>query len=379
METVGKLHLVDLAGSECAKSADGAGKENAAQARERRNINSSLLTLGRVISALRQRDESKGNDAGRIPYRDSKLTRLLQESLGGRCKTVIIATLSPSVLSVDETLSTLNYAQAAHGIQNKPVATSFMKGISAGNGNATSCQGWHEMEVKMQYLNTQVEEAQAALARKHQLYAEATERAEVAETQRDEQAHELDKAIEEVEEAKKMCKVVEECLEETKNRLDLKKYVLAARHTELQGMRAEAIALLGSLTSSMAEGDALHEQLRVRAEAEGEVRVSTQEFEHKTKARITALLQSIQTLGGTLDDRRSCELKIATEVKTAVEAGSEKIENELAAMSGELEKALQLLSEQEEAAEAKEAALRSEEAKAMENTRREMELSLIHI
>jgi hypothetical protein len=60
---------------------------------------------------------------GRIPYRDSKLTRLLQESLGGRCKTVIIATVSPSVLAVDETISTLNYAQAAHGIQNKPVAT----------------------------------------------------------------------------------------------------------------------------------------------------------------------------------------------------------------------------------------------------------------
>ena len=57
--------------------------------RERRNINQSLLTLGRVIAALR--DES-----ARVPYRDSKLTRLLQEALGGSCRTVMIATISPA-------------------------------------------------------------------------------------------------------------------------------------------------------------------------------------------------------------------------------------------------------------------------------------------
>ena len=74
LECTGKLHLVDLAGSECAKTA---GNESQVKERERRNINQSLLTLGRVISALRE-----GN-VQRIPYRDSKLTRLLQESLGG--------------------------------------------------------------------------------------------------------------------------------------------------------------------------------------------------------------------------------------------------------------------------------------------------------
>jgi hypothetical protein len=60
-----------------------------------------------------------------VPYRDSKLTRMLQESLGGRCKTLIIATLSPSVMAVEESFSTLKYAQDAQGIQNKPVAQSF--------------------------------------------------------------------------------------------------------------------------------------------------------------------------------------------------------------------------------------------------------------
>ena len=76
-------------------------------------INQSLLTLGRVISALVEK-------RGHIPYRDSKLTRLLQESLGGRAKTTIIATISPSSEANDETLSTLSYASRAKNIQNKP-------------------------------------------------------------------------------------------------------------------------------------------------------------------------------------------------------------------------------------------------------------------
>ena len=79
MERTGRLHMVDLAGSECAKTA---GNSTSSKERERKNINQSLLTLGRVITGLREK-------AGRIPYRDSKLTRLLQESLGGRCKTCI--------------------------------------------------------------------------------------------------------------------------------------------------------------------------------------------------------------------------------------------------------------------------------------------------
>ena len=108
MERQGKLHLVDLAGSESAKATGISGK----RLRESMNINQSLLTLGRVINALRSKQS-------RIPYRDSKLTRLLKEALGGRSKTCIIATLSPSILCVDETLSTLNYAQRANGIKNK--------------------------------------------------------------------------------------------------------------------------------------------------------------------------------------------------------------------------------------------------------------------
>lgn len=106
---IGQLNLVDLAGSECVGRS---GARNA-RAREAGSINQSLLTLGRVITAL-------VDNHPHIPYRDSKLTRLLQESLGGRAKTTIIATLAPCADSVDETMSTLEYAYRAKSIKNKP-------------------------------------------------------------------------------------------------------------------------------------------------------------------------------------------------------------------------------------------------------------------
>ncbi|KAM0946199.1 putative plus-end-directed kinesin ATPase [Dioscorea sansibarensis] len=107
----GKLNLVDLAGSENI-SRSGARE---GRAREAGEINKSLLTLGRVITALVEH-------LGHIPYRDSKLTRLLRDSLGGRTKTCIIATVSPSVHCLEETLSTLDYAHRAKNIKNRPEA-----------------------------------------------------------------------------------------------------------------------------------------------------------------------------------------------------------------------------------------------------------------
>ncbi|GMI71066.1 hypothetical protein like AT2G36200 [Hibiscus trionum] len=105
----GKLNLVDLAGSEnISRSGARDGR-----AREAGEINKSLLTLGRVITALVEH-------LGHIPYRDSKLTRLLRDSLGGRTKTCIIATVSPAVHCLEETLSTLDYAHRAKNIKNKP-------------------------------------------------------------------------------------------------------------------------------------------------------------------------------------------------------------------------------------------------------------------
>ncbi|XP_052750928.1 kinesin-like protein Klp61F isoform X2 [Galleria mellonella] len=110
---IGKLNLVDLAGSENISKAGSDNPAKRERARECVNINQSLLTLGRVITALVERHPH-------IPYRESKLTRILQESLGGRTKTSIIATISPGHKDLEETMSTLEYAHRAKNIQNKP-------------------------------------------------------------------------------------------------------------------------------------------------------------------------------------------------------------------------------------------------------------------
>ncbi|KAJ0503217.1 putative plus-end-directed kinesin ATPase [Helianthus annuus] len=105
----GKLNLVDLAGSEnILRSGAREGR-----AREAGEINKSLLTLGRVINAL-------VDHSGHVPYRDSKLTRLLRDSLGGKTKTCIIATVSLSIHSLEETQNTLDYAYRAKSIKNRP-------------------------------------------------------------------------------------------------------------------------------------------------------------------------------------------------------------------------------------------------------------------
>jgi kinesin family protein 3/17 len=106
----GKLNLVDLAGSE-RQSKTGATGDRLTEATK---INASLSALGNVISAL------VAAKAGHVPYRDSKLTRLLQDSLGGNTKTVMVANLGPADYNFDETMSTLRYADRAKQIKNKP-------------------------------------------------------------------------------------------------------------------------------------------------------------------------------------------------------------------------------------------------------------------
>ncbi|CAF3279197.1 unnamed protein product [Rotaria socialis] len=106
----GKLNLVDLAGSERQSKTHAEGE----RLREATRINLSLSALGNVISAL------VDSHSKHIPYRDSKLTRLLQDSLGGNTKTLMIAAISPAHDNYEETLSTLRYANRAKNIKNKP-------------------------------------------------------------------------------------------------------------------------------------------------------------------------------------------------------------------------------------------------------------------
>nr|XP_010320210.1 kinesin-like protein KIN-4C [Solanum lycopersicum]XP_010320211.1 kinesin-like protein KIN-4C [Solanum lycopersicum] len=134
-----KLHLVDLAGSERAKRT-GADEM---RLREGIHINKGLLALGNVISALG--DDKKRKEGAHIPYRDSKLTRLLQDSLGGNSKTVMIACVSPADTNAEETLNTLKYANRARNIQNKAIV----------NRDPVAAQ--------MQRMRSQIEQLQAEL------------------------------------------------------------------------------------------------------------------------------------------------------------------------------------------------------------------------
>lgn len=107
---VGKLNLVDLAGSERQSKTGATGK----RLKEASKINLSLSALGNVISAL-----VDGKNI-HVPYRDSKLTRLLQDSLGGNSKTLMIANIGPASYNYEESLTTLRYANRAKNIKNQP-------------------------------------------------------------------------------------------------------------------------------------------------------------------------------------------------------------------------------------------------------------------
>ena len=121
--TLAKLHLVDLAGSERVTLNESRGQ----RFKEGVQINMGLLALSNCISAL---TDANRREWGHVPYRDSKLTRLLQDSLGGNSRTVMFACVSPADTNADETLNTLKYANRARSIRNR-VAVNFEKSTEA--------------------------------------------------------------------------------------------------------------------------------------------------------------------------------------------------------------------------------------------------------
>ena len=116
-----RFHIIDLAGSERSKNTNAVGE----RLKEAGMINKSLSTLGNVINSLVDQSEGKSRH---IPYRDSKLTFILRDSLGGNSKTVIIANISPSAVNVGETLSTLEFAKRAKQIKNRAVVNEDSSG-----------------------------------------------------------------------------------------------------------------------------------------------------------------------------------------------------------------------------------------------------------
>jgi hypothetical protein len=155
-ERLARIRLVDLAGSERAKSTEATG----ARLREGSNINKSLTTLGRVIAALADPRHARAHNSGKlrskdvVPYRDSVLTWLLKDSLGGNSKTAMIACIAPS--DYDETLSTLRYADQAKHIRTRAIVN--QDSVSAAERDAQIM----DMQNTIRELQVQVSQANAA-------------------------------------------------------------------------------------------------------------------------------------------------------------------------------------------------------------------------
>ena len=145
-----KLTLVDLAGSERIKRTGAEGK----RMKEGININKGLFVLGQVVSALSELGQQgkSANAAAHIPYRDSKLTRLLQDSLGGNSKTVMVACISPADSNVEESINTLRYAQRTRNIQN----SAKRNVVAANNNNVAALQRENQL-LKQQLAQVQAE------------------------------------------------------------------------------------------------------------------------------------------------------------------------------------------------------------------------------
>lgn len=267
---VGKFNLVDLAGSEAIGRSGATDK----RAREAGMINQSLLTLGRVISALVEKGPH-------IPYRESKLTRLLQDSLGGRTKTCIVATVSPTRSNMEETLSTLDYAIRAKSIRNRPeinqhlTKTGLLKeylgdierlkaevlAAREKNGIYIPEEQWKEMQESLAKQKSDYEEAKlrassasVELATKKKAFDELCTKM-LATTEELAQAREAEKQLGE------LVETVKAELDENKQRLEEESVIAQAYQQGEQRLDQVAVNLRDLATESVSDVGGLFEKL----------------------------------------------------------------------------------------------------------------------
>ncbi|MEE6485682.1 hypothetical protein FKM82_014376 [Ascaphus truei] len=260
---IGKLNLVDLAGSENIGRSGAVDK----RAREAGNINQSLLTLGRVITALVER-------APHIPYRESKLTRILQDSLGGRTKTSIIATVSPASINLEETVSTLEYAHRAKNIMNKPevnqkltkraLIKEYTEDIERLKRDLAAAR-----EKNGVYLSSEnYEQMQGKLVSQEEQIHEYTEKIAVMEEELKRITELFTDSKKELEECTSVLQFKEQVLEEThrnlqKSKLQLaqEEFMVSALETTEQKLHNTANKLLSTVKETTNDVSGLHKKL----------------------------------------------------------------------------------------------------------------------
>lgn len=300
----GRLNLVDLAGSESI-SRSGARE---GRAREAGEINKSLLTLGRVITSLVEH-------LGHVPYRDSKLTRLLRESLGGKTKTCIIATIAPSLPCLEETLSTLDYAYRAKSIKNKPeLNQKLMKSalikdfyqeieklktevLAAREKNGiylprdrflqeeaekkAMSDKLEQMDSALQAKDKQLEEMQASLDTQGQLCESLSAKLEATEKQLEHTEHNLVDAKEKIKEAHFSIKQRE--------------YAISNLQQSEKCLIEKAVNLQSDLENSVDDIQGLHLKIDRKDTIESENHKLVQDFHHKLGQHLEVLRKNVES------------------------------------------------------------------------------------
>jgi hypothetical protein len=267
LAVVGKLNLVDLAGSENV-GRSGANKSEI-RSREAGEINKSLLTLGRVIAAL----VKEGVHSAHVPYRDSKLTRLLRDALGGRSKTCVVATVSPSALCAEETGSTLEYALRAKRIRNRPevcakvTKTALVKDLQSQLERARGDlkAAWEKNGVYKSKASHEADEAERARMRESLAALEEEVRA-LGERVADETAA-GDAAREALKEATEEARVAKTRAEEAENRAKKADETSEALRVELNASTLERLELAHLADAFEAAQGALAKRLEAASAA----------------------------------------------------------------------------------------------------------------
>ncbi|KAG8435203.1 hypothetical protein GDO86_013227 [Hymenochirus boettgeri] len=309
---IGKLNLVDLAGSENIGRSGAVDK----RAREAGNINQSLLTLGRVITALVER-------APHIPYRESKLTRILQDSLGGRTKTSIIATVSPASINLEETVSTLEYANRAKNIMNKPevnqkltkraLIKEYTEEIERLKKDLASAR-----EKNGVYLSSEnYEQLQGKLVSQEELITEYTEKITAMEEEIKrvselftESKRELDECTTILQCKEKELEDTQKNLQDSKEQLAQEEFVVSQQAATEKKLHNTAIKLLSTVGETTKDVSGLHEKLDRKKAVEQHNAQVHENFAEQMDKRFNEIQQSVDKYSvkqqGMLDLYRKC-------------------------------------------------------------------------
>ncbi|XP_047207186.1 kinesin-like protein KIF11 isoform X2 [Girardinichthys multiradiatus] len=301
---IGKLNLVDLAGSENIGRSGAVDK----RAREAGNINQSLLTLGRVITALVEKRPH-------VPYRESKLTRILQDSLGGRTKTSIIATVSPSSSNLEETLSTLEYASRAKNIMNKPEVNQKLtkrtlikeyteeierlkRDLAATrdrNGVYLSSENYESMVTQITAHEEQIAEYVDKIAIMEEELKKVTDLFVDSKNRLEQCALDLDQKQQRLEETNKH-------LEKTKEKLVVEEFICSELSLVHESLYSTAGQLLSTVDESTSDVSGLHDKLDRKKKVEQHNMQIQQSFSQRIDGAFSDMQHCIQHHGAKHSD-----------------------------------------------------------------------------